>query len=156
ETALSAIREALAAATAGAPPSPPIPLDRLAQVLADGAEAFFRDAELLRALAQLAESDPAEFACRRAHLQRAGVRLRDLETVVAPRRQELRRRPGPPEASGPYRESAGRIVREVLTPNGPVEVPLANWSGRIVEEKVVDDGAERRISLAVEGALMDG
>src|SRR5262249_54066144 len=58
ETALSAIREALAAATAGAPPSPPIPLDRLAQVLADGAEAFFRDAELLRALAQLAESDP--------------------------------------------------------------------------------------------------
>jgi hypothetical protein len=50
----------------------------------------------------------------------------------------------------------GRIVREVLTRDGSVEVPLANWSGRIVEEVAHDDGAERRIMLAVEGALADG
>ena len=70
EPALAAVREALAAATAGEPPAQPSELDRLAEVLAEGgAEGLFRDGELLRAPGRLAEADPAEFACRRAQLR---------------------------------------------------------------------------------------
>jgi Domain of unknown function (DUF3854)/Domain of unknown function (DUF927) len=157
DAARQAVADALTEATAGEPVPEPGPLGRLAEVLADGgAEALYRNGELLRALAQLAESDPAEFACRRAQLQRAGVKLRDLDKALAPLRQELRRRQPPPDAADCYRIVGGRIVRDVLTKDGPVETPLANWSGRIVEETVRDDGAERRIVLAVEGALANG
>src|SRR5262249_58378225 len=62
----------------------------------------------------------------------------------------------PPDAAGCYHISGGRIVRDVLTKDGPIEVPLATWSGRIVEEVIRDDGAERSVTLAVEGALDDG
>jgi hypothetical protein len=157
EAVLAAIREAVAAATAGEPPPAPDELDRLADVLADGgAEALFRDRELLRGLARIAETNPAEFACRRAQLQRAGVKLRDLDRTLAPLRQEFRREQPPIDAAGCYRVSAGRIVRDVLTKDGPVEVTLTNWSGRIVEQTVHDDGAERHLTFAVEGALADG
>jgi hypothetical protein len=157
DAARAAVAEALAAATAGEPPPTPDKLDRLASLLADGgAEAFFRDSELLRALARLAETDPAEFACRRAQVQPAGVKLRDLDRALAPQRQEIRRERPSLDAAGCYRVSAGRIVRDVPTKDGPVEVPLTNWSGCIVEQTVHDDGAERRRTLAVEGALTDG
>jgi Domain of unknown function (DUF3854)/Domain of unknown function (DUF927) len=157
EAARRAIAEAITEATAGEPIPEPGPLGRLPDVLADGgAEALFRNGELLQALAGLAEADPAEFACRRAQLQRAGVKLRDLDRALAPLRQEIRRERPPLDAAGCYRISAGRIVRLVQTKDGPVEVPLANWSGRIVEETVHDDGAERRLLLSIEGALADG
>jgi hypothetical protein len=152
-----AIAEIVAATTAGEAPQEPSALDRLADVLAeDGAEGLFRDRELLRALAALAESDPAEFACRRAQLSAAGVKMRDLDRALAPLRQELRRERPALDAAGCYRVSAGRIVRDVLTREGTVEVPLATWAGRIVEEVILDDGAERSLTLAVEGALQDG
>ena len=47
-------------------------------------------------------------------------------------------------------------MREVLTREGSIEVPLANWEGRIVEEILFDDGAEQKLSIAVEGSLADG
>jgi hypothetical protein len=157
DAALAAVREAVAASTAGAPQPPPNELDRLAEVLADGgAEAVYRDDKLLRALARLAEEDPAEFACARARLQRAGVKLRDLDRALAPLRQEVRRKKPPPDAAGGYRVAAGRLVRDVPTKDGLVEVPLTNWAARIVEQVVHDDGAERRLTFAVEGALADG
>jgi hypothetical protein len=157
DAARQAIADTLAEATAAEPLPEPEPLGRLADVLAQGGiEALFRDRKLLQALAALAECDPAEFACRRAQLQRCGVKLRDLDKVLAPLRHELRRQKPPPDVAGCYRISAGRIVRDVLTKDGAVEVPLANWAGRIVEEIVHDDGAERRITFAVEGALVDG
>jgi hypothetical protein len=157
DEARQAIGEIVAEGTAGEPPAEPSPLDRLGEVLAEGTpESLYRDGELLRALARLAEGDPAEFACRRAQLQRAGVRLRDLDRALAPLRQALRAERPPPDAAGCYRVSAGRIVRDVLTKEGTVEVPLATWAGRIVEEVVRDDGAERSLTLAVEGALADG
>jgi hypothetical protein len=157
QAALDAIAEAVAAATVDEPPPGPGPLDRLDAVLADdGPEALYRDGELLGALARLAEDDPAEFACRRAQLRRAGVKLRDLDRALAPPRQEVRRERPPPDAAGCYRVSGGRIVREVLTRDGPLEVALTNWSGRIVEQTAHDDGAERRLTFAVEGALADG
>jgi len=157
EAARAATAEALATATAGEPPPPPDPLDGLDAVLADGgAEALYRNGELLRALARLAEDDPAEFACRRAQLQRAGARLRDLDRALAPLRQTLRREQPPLDAASCYRVSGGRIVRDAQTRDGPVEVPLTNWSGRIVEQTAHDDGAERRLTFAVEGVLSDG
>src|SRR5207237_10742823 len=62
EAARAAIREAVAAATAGEPPPPPDELDRLDAVLADGgASALFADRALLQALARLATADPAAF-----------------------------------------------------------------------------------------------
>ncbi len=157
DAARQAIAEIVAEGTAGEPPAESSPLDRLGEILAEGApENVYRDGELLRTLARLAEGDPAEFACRRAQLQRAGVRLRDLDRALAPLRQALRAERPPPDAAGCYRLSAGRIVRDVLTREGTVEVPLATWAGRIVEEVVCDDGAERSLTLAVEGALADG
>jgi hypothetical protein len=155
--ARAAIAEALAAATAGEPPPPPSELDRLDAVLADGgAMALFRDGELLRALARLAENSAAEFSCRRAQLQGAGVGLRELDRALTPLRQAIRRERPPLDVAGCYRVSGGRIVREVLTKDGPVEVPLTNWSARIVEQTVQDDGVERHATFAIEGALADG
>jgi hypothetical protein len=157
DAALAAVREALAAATAGENPAEPEPLDRLDAVLAEGGEqALYRDAELLAALARLAEEDPAEYACRRAQLARHGIRLRDLGAALAPLRQALRRERPAPDHAGTYRVVGGRIVREVQTEDGPVEVPLANLSARIVAGTTVDDGAERTRRLAVEGELDDG
>ena len=157
DAARQAVADALTEATAGEPIPDPGPLGRIAEVLAGGgAEALFRDGELLAALAALAEGNPAEFACRRAQLQRAGVKLRDLDKTLAPLRQELRRRQPPPDAADRYRIVGGRIVCVGLTPAGPVEVLLTNWSARIVEQTVHDDGAEQRSTLAVEGALADG
>jgi hypothetical protein len=156
DAARNAIADILAEATAGEPLPEPGPLDRLDEVLNDGPEAVYRNGELLVALAALAEGEPAEFACRRVTMQRAGVKLRDLDNALAPHRQELRRQCPPILAAGAYRVAAGCIVHQRPTPQGPVEVPLANWSGRIVGETVHDDGADRRITYAVEGALADG
>ena len=35
-------------------------------------------------------------------------------------------------------------------------VPLCNFTAQIVAEEVLDDGAERRTVLAIEGAMPDG
>jgi hypothetical protein len=157
DAALQAIAGTLTEATAGEASQEPSALDRLTEILAEGGiEALFRDRQLLAELAALAENNPAEFACRRAQLEMIGVKLRDLDRVLAPLRQDLRRQRPPLDAAGCYRIAAGRIVRDVSTKDGPVEVPLANWSGRIVEEIEHDDGADRHITFAVEGALADG
>jgi hypothetical protein len=157
DAARQAIADALTEATAGEPIHESGPLGRLAEVLADGgAVALFRDGELLRALARLAEENPAEFMCVRARLRSGAVRLTELDKILAPLRQEIRRERPRPDAADCYRIAGGRFVRVVLTPDDPIEVPLTNWSGRIVEQTVLDDGAEPRLTLAVEGALADG
>lgn len=157
DAAPAVIAEIVAEGTAGEAPQAPSALDRLDDVIAEGAEGIFRDHELLTALAQLAETDPAEWACVRARLRSAGVRLRDLDTALTPLRREIRAERPVLDAAGCYRVSAGRIVRDIaMREGGTVEVPLATWHGRIVEEIIRDDGAERSVALAVEGALVDG
>ena len=42
------------------------------------------------------------------------------------------------------------------TRDGSVAVPLCNFTAQIVAEEVIDDGAERRTVLAIEGAMPDG
>jgi hypothetical protein len=131
-------------------------LDRLDAVLAKGPEALFRDAELLAAMARLAETDPAEFACVRAKLKVANVSLRDLDAALAPLRQQVRSQRPRPESAGDYRVAGGRIVDRRTTRDGPVEVPLCNFSARITEVVSRDDGVERSAVFAVEGMLANG
>jgi hypothetical protein len=131
-------------------------IERLCEVLNGGPEALFRDRDLLRELAKLSLNDPAEYACCRAVCDRAKVKLRDLDRTLHPYRKEYTLPKPPPDAAACYRLVGGRIVREVLTRDGPLEVPLANFVARIVEEIIIDDGAERRLTLAIDGALSDG
>jgi hypothetical protein len=86
----------------------------------------------------------------------AKVRLRDLDAALAPHRQALRCERPPLDRAGCYRVAGGRIVRDQQTRDGPVDVPLANRSGRIVEGVLRDDGAERQMLQAIEGAMADG
>lgn len=54
--------------------------------------------------------------------------------------------------AGPYRVQEGRIIREVTNRDGTVEVALCNFTARIVEEVVRDDGSgELTIVYAIEG-----
>lgn len=56
-----------------------------------------------------------------------------------------------------YGISDGEIVHYVTDDEGKrTEVPLCNFSTRITEETVHDDGAERWIEVVVEGTLNDG
>ncbi|MGH7223354.1 MAG: hypothetical protein ACRELF_09005, partial [Gemmataceae bacterium] len=135
---------------------PPNPLDRLAGVLAEGEEAFFKDKLLLDALAKLAENDPAEFQCARAKVKGASIGIRSLDSALAPLRQKLRADRPPLTSAGEYRVAAGRIVHLRPTKDGPVESPLCNFAARIVSQVTHDDGAERSIRLAIEGQLADG
>ena len=143
-TAAHYVAETMALATAGEPPAPPGPLDRLGDVLAQlGVEGLYGDAGLLDALARLAESDPAAFAAHRAQLKREGVSVRDLDRALAGRRAAVRAELPPRVLQAGYRVAGGRLVRDTLTPQGTVEVPLANFTARIVAETTRDDGAER-------------
>jgi hypothetical protein len=55
-----------------------------------------------------------------------------------------------------YHDADGYLALVQPTRNGDVTVPLANFTARIVEQVTVDDGAERRTVLALEGKLSDG
>jgi hypothetical protein len=133
------------------------PLKRLDRVLKEaGAEGLYKDKDLLEALAQLAEKNPGEFACWRAKLQRSKVRLRDLDAALAPLRKAIRQAKPPPDRADMYRVAGGRIIRDLPTKDGTLEVPLCNFAARVAEQVSLDDGADRSIRLAVEGALQDG
>ncbi len=142
-------------ASAGAE-RPPSPLDRLAAALDGGAEKLFADSALLDALAQLAETNRAEWQCVRAKIKSSDIGLRAVDSAIAPMRQRLRAAAPPLQSAGEYKVAGGRIVRVVSTKDGCVESALCNFSARIVSETVTDDGAERSIFLAVEGQLADG
>jgi Primase C terminal 2 (PriCT-2)/Domain of unknown function (DUF927) len=131
-------------------------LDRLDAKLAEGTEALFRDSALLEALARLAESDPAEFACVRAKCQMAKISLRDLDAALAPLRKKERSQRPRPESAGVYRIAGGRIVHQRTTRDGPVEVPLCNFTARITGVVTRDDGAEKTAVFTIEGELADG
>jgi hypothetical protein len=156
DAALAAVRDILATA-AGPEQAQPRVLDCLRQTLqAGGVEALFRNVALLRDLARLRVDDPSEFAVCRAAAATAKIKLRDLDRALAPLVNELRQQRPPPTAAADYRIEAGKIVWLKSTRDGPVMVPLANFVVRIVEQLVLDDGAERTLTFAVEGELFDG
>jgi hypothetical protein len=154
DAALQAISEIVAAASADEEPGPPDELTRLQDVLdAGGAEGLLRDKALMQALAELASTDPTGFAAVRASI-RGSVSLRDLDKALQPFRKPM----SPPEGNDTptYFEENGCTYRNVLTREGPTRLPLCNFTARIVEELIHDDGAEQTRSLAIQGALADG
>lgn len=60
------------------------------------------------------------------------------------------------KAAGGYQVVDGAICRVKATPDGPVTVPLANFSARIVAEEVRDNGVEVTTIFVIEGFLQDG
>jgi hypothetical protein len=130
-------------------------LKRLPDVLASdgGAAALFADKKLLEALACLADADPAAYAAQRATLK-GKVILRDLDRAV---KQYRRQTPAAAGGAAPmYFENDGCIYRVTMTRDGPVQVALCNFTARIVEDVVHDDGAEQTRRLAVQGTLAGG
>jgi hypothetical protein len=153
DAALQAVREILAASSADEEPGPPEELTRLQDVLdAGGAEALFRDKALMQALADLAGSDPTAFAAVRASI-RQRVSLRDLDRALQPFRQHTRQPDG--EDAPVYFEADGYTYRNAQTKEGPIRLALCNFTARIVEEVLHDDGVEQTLRLAVQGALAD-
>ena len=157
EPALAAIREALAASTAGEPPRPPSELDRLADVLAEGAPRPFprrrtaagtgpsrRGGPRGVCLPPRRTAAPAS-SCATWTAALAAAAPRGAGRTTAARRGRRLQRLRRPDR--PRRADEGR----------PRRGPLTTWSGRIVElTEYDDDGAERRLTFAVEGALADG
>jgi hypothetical protein len=50
----------------------------------------------------------------------------------------------------------GMIAWRKETRDGEVPTPLCNFAAQIVAEEVLDDGAERRTVLEIEGVMPDG
>lgn len=63
-------------------------------------------------------------------------------------------RPG--ASAGPYAIRDGRIGTIKRTNDGEIWTPLANFTARITEEVVADDGVSERGELVIHGALPDG
>jgi hypothetical protein len=123
-----------------------------------GAEALFRDDALLNTLASLSMNAPAEFAAIRASIK-GTVSVRDLDRALKPILRQLK---SEGSSSSSSRESpyyfveGGCICRSKPTVDGAlITIPLCNFSARIAEEVVRDDGAERATVLAIEGSLSD-
>jgi hypothetical protein len=133
----------------------------VARATADPSAPFEREA--LSTLAAVRRSEPAAYQRTIRQLKHAGVRLRDLEREL--RRASFRVIQGersaavdnPTVDTGPYfvtRE--GMLAWRKETRDGSVTIPLCNFVARIVAEEVLDDGAERRFLLVIEGAMPDG
>jgi hypothetical protein len=119
--------------------------------------------EALSTLVAVRQDNPLAYQRTIRQLKQAGVRLRDLEREL--RRASFRVIEGGPEtsstdaavAAGPYFvTSAGMIAWRKETRDGWVPIPLCNFTAQIVVEQVIDDGAERRTILAIEGVMPDG
>src|SRR5262249_190311 len=68
----------------------------------------------------------------------------------------LRRPPHAVTETEAYRIEGGCIVREKPTRDGSVTEPLCNFSAKIAEEVVLDDGQEPARAFLVEGRLATG
>ena len=63
----------------------------------------------------------------------------------------------PDSVTGEYLVAGGKICRRKYTRDGERVIdPLCNFTARIVQQVVHDDGAERRVLLAIEGKLENG
>jgi hypothetical protein len=130
-------------------------LDRISAV--GGGTKLIDDAGLMRDLARMSALDPVGFARARGRCADLKVRLRDFDRAIKHLREQfIKETPPPTGTAGPYQVADGRIIYLKPTQAGAVPVPLADFTARITEQVVVDDGAERCRTLAVEGRLADG
>ena len=127
-------------------------LDRVVAILdSGGATAMFNDAALLEALGRAWSRCPAEYMAIKEAVK-GRVSVRNLDAAVKPHRETV----APGGDDQPYFERDGGTYRNANTKDGPVPTALCNFTARIVEDVVRDDGAERTGSLALEGRLADG
>lgn len=122
-----------------------------------GPAALFRNRDLIDALAQLSVNDPPEFAAQKQLLKGSGVQVSQLDRLLKPLAQAIRRE-SPRDHAGPEVEryfvsDDGCICREKCTFDGPVTLPLCNFNAQIAEQVTHDDGAERHTMLVIEGEL---
>jgi hypothetical protein len=154
DQALAAVKEILAAASAKDNSSID-ELERLGFVLDTTGEAgLYSDDALLEALARLSRSDPRQFALVRTSMRQRGVHLRDLDNSLKFILKDLTG--SAEQLAHQYFEQDGTLCWLKEGPKGPDVVPLCNFSARIVEQIIRDDGAEKSLTMALQGELADG
>jgi hypothetical protein len=122
-----------------------------------GGNKILDDADLMSDLARMSALDPLAYARARGRCADQNVRLRDFDRAIKHLREKfIRETPPPAGAAGPYQVTDGRIIYLKPIQAGAVPVLLADFSARITEQIVIDDGAEQRRTLAIEGQLADG
>ncbi len=145
-------------ASSNPPPNAAVIVERLSALLAaGGAAALFADRPLLQDLARMADADPTGFAAVR---RTSKARCRST-TSTPPSSLCVANRPGsaPPTllAEAGYRVEGGRLCREHATRDGGAALtPLCNFTARITEAVVRDDGAEQTALFTVAGSLAGG
>ena len=177
---IDALRSGIASAEAFVPPPQDKPTGREPEARSPDPEQLERD---LGELVERAKADPgapferdsvvtlasarhaAPAAYQRAiqGLKQARIRLRDLDREI--RRANLRVIEGGGASTGfeatieagPYFVTTGGMIAwSKETREGVVPQPLCNFTARIVAEEVLDDGAEQRTVLVIEGDLPGG
>jgi hypothetical protein len=132
--------------------------DRIQDVLAkDGPAALYADEELLRDVADLAVNNRAGYAAAREMVRKCKGSVKDLDRALRPLvdalRQERQTDTTGGEPSNPYRETPAGITWLRLIHDTEFEVPLTNFTARIVADVALDDGAEIRRRFEIEAAL---
>jgi len=134
-------------------------IDTVKKRLQDSPQVLYGDEKLLDRVAGLSVEIPDAYAAVRQTLRDGGVKIRDFDHAMKKRIVDAVKAQ-PPELArgetGGFFESDGCVCRTKLTPHAPVTVPLANFTARIVDETVRDDGAERRVMLGIQGKLAAG
>lgn len=131
-------------------------LDRISEVLAAGIESLYRDTDILKALATEAIEDPPAYAAHREILRSAGVRMRDFDTAMRHIVHDARRAQSASMArdeNGGFFIDQGSFCREKITADGPVTIPICNFTAEIIDETIRDDGVEQHVVIGVQGQL---
>ncbi len=81
--------------------------------------------------------------------------MRDLDRALKPLRHQAQTLEKIPDSSQ-YFEHEGSIYRNAQSNDGLVPVPLCNFSARIIDEVVHDDGVEQTRRLTLQGRLSSG
>jgi uncharacterized protein DUF927 len=78
---------------------------------------------------------------------------RGAEDLLALATTELKNLPQEDRPAIPYRATPEGLVWERTTPDGPVPVPLTNFTAKIIADVIEDDGAESRRRFEIEATL---
>lgn len=154
--------DALRALVAKAVPSDPIAHMRMVTD-AEEAERLLRHLPYLSALRMLDDLalDLVVPELKRLKLTKKGLTARlkefDLRMAEHAREKAAKADDGPAAASGQYRVEDGRLCAVRVDPQGnECLIALANFSARIVEDVLYDDGAVQERVFLIEGTLDDG
>lgn len=93
-------------------------------------------------------------------LKSYGIKAKTVEGGTKLRRKKINGKGGNGAAeespSCPYFEQRNMMHMTRMTNEGPVPVPLANFTAKIQEERIRDDGAEAKVDFIISGTLGSG